>query len=307
MKPFLCALTVCLSITLTAQTNRPRPATKPAAPAAPTTSPALPTDGEVSEFLRRMFGYDPNVQWKVQSITPGEAPGVAHVVAILNNQRAIHLYVLPGKKFAMVGEPIPFGSDPFAPLRSTVANGKGIGRGPAGAAVTIVEFSDLQCPFCKNAQPIIDRLAAEVPGVRLVFQPFPLPMHDWAMQAAVYGDCVGQQKPGAFWEFVNAVYADQANITQQNASQKLQGLAASAGVDAGQVSVCAEGSDVRARIEASIALGKSVGVNATPTIFINGRKVQGITDVPFEQLKAMVEFEVAEAAKQKASVRARPQ
>ncbi|HUR36660.1 MAG TPA: thioredoxin domain-containing protein [Terriglobales bacterium] len=262
---------------------------------------AGPSEDEAKEFLRRMFGYDPNVTWTIQGISPTDAPGVSHVVAMANiggQPRPFHLYVLPGGKFAAVGDLIPFGADPFAPVREALASkGKGVKRGPATAPVTLVEFSDLQCPFCRSAQPIIDRLVAEVPSAKLIFQPFPLNIHPWAMKAASYAECAARQKPEAFWTFVNGVYDDQANITDADVDAKLQGIAAAAGVDGAKVSTCAGAPDVYQRIQQSIELGKSVGVGSTPTLFINGRKITGIADIPYEQLKAMVEFEVAESQK----------
>lgn len=302
MKVICIALVCCLATVASAQTASSKPAavtTKPPAAARPSVSSVLPSAAEVNEFLRRMFGYDPNLKWKIQAIIPADSPGVAHVVAnIGEQQRPVHLYVLPGGKFAAVGDVIPFGSDPFQPVRDTLrTKARGSSRGPADAAVTIVEFSDLQCPFCRQAQPTIDRLVNEVPGVRLVFQPFPLPMHDWAMKAAAVGECVARQNPQAFWQFVTAVYEDQTNINKQNVDEKLRSIAVTAGADGAKALSCAEGPDTYLRIQNSIELGKSVGVNATPTIFIQGRRVQAIADLPYEQLKAMVEFEVAEAAK----------
>jgi protein-disulfide isomerase len=291
-----------------AQAQKPKPAAAPvksAAPAVAKAEPSLPVAGpsedEAREFLRRMFGYDPNVTWTIQGIIPTDAPGVSHVVALANiggQPRPFHLYVLPGGKFAAVGDLIPFGADPFAPVREALASkGKGIQRGPAVAPVTLVEFSDLQCPFCRSAQPIIDRLIADVPNAKLVFQPFPLSMHPWAMKAASYAECAARQKPDAFWAFVNGVYDDQANITDANVDAKLQSIAAASGVDGAKVSTCAVTPDVYQRIQQSLELGKSVGVGSTPTLFINGRKITGIADIPYEQLKAMVEFEVAESQK----------
>jgi protein-disulfide isomerase len=306
MKLIRLTLILCCISLAAAQTPKP-PARKAASPAAshvtasksvaPKTTSDIPTEAEVNEFLRHMFGYDPNLTWKVQAIFPAEAPGVSHVVATIGDQqRPVHLYVLPGGRFAAVGDIIPFGAEPFKPVRDTLqAKGQGTQRGPADAVVTIVEFSDLQCPFCRQAQPIVDRVVNEVPGVRLVFQPFPLPMHPWAMKAASFGECVARQKPAAFWDYVTAVYGDQANITEANVDEKLRGIAATAGVDAAKVSSCAAGPDISLRIQESMELGKAVGVNSTPTVFIQGRKVQSIVDLPYEQLKAMVEFEVGEA------------
>lgn len=298
-------LAVLLSLTLAAGAQTAKPSTttaKPAvaAPKSTATASTLPTEAEVNEFLRRMFGFDPNATWSIQAIVPAEAPGVAHVLAIIGGQRPVHLYVLPGGKFAAVGDVIPFGADPFGPIRTTLnAKAKGPRRGPESAPVTLVEFSDLECPFCRNAQPIIDRLSADFPDVRLIFQPFPLPQHKWAMKAASYAECVGRQKPAAFWDFVSAVYDDQANINDANATDKLGGIATNAGVDASKVAACSEQPDVYVKIQQSIDLGKSIGVNSTPTLYLNGRKISAIADLPYEQLKVMVQFEVTEASKKK--------
>lgn len=293
---------ILLGLTLTAVAQTPKPQTqKPdeTKHASTLAKPsALPTPAEVNEFLRRMFGYDSKVTWSIQGIVPGDGPGVAHVVAIINGQQAIHLYVLPEGRFAVVGDSIPFGADPFAPVRTVLAaKAAGPHRGPAIATVTLVEFSDLQCPFCRSAQPIIDRLVSDLPDAKLIFQPFPLPMHKWAMKAASYAECVKRQKTAAFWDFVNGVYGDQANINDANVDVKLRAIATAAGVDAAKVATCAEAPDVYLTIQRSIDLGKSVGVNATPTLFINGRKISSIADLPYEHLKAMVEFEAAEARK----------
>lgn len=299
--PFLLCASLLFGQTAKPHAVKPKAQTpaRSAGPTARPATPAAPSVAEVNEFLRRMFGYDPNLSWKVQAIVPADSPGVSHVVATIGEQqRPIHLYVLPGGKFAAVGDVIPFGADPFQSVRETLrAKAKGSSRGPADAGVTIVEFSDLQCPFCRQAQPTIDRLVNEVAGVRLVFQPFPLPMHKWAMKAASFGECVSRQKPAAFWDFVSAVYDDQSNITEHNVDDKLRRIATGAGVDSSKAAACADAPDVYLQIQDSIALGKAVGVNATPTIFIQGRKVQSIADLPYEQLKAMVEFEVAEGKK----------
>lgn len=288
------------ALTLAAQTTKPKSSAPPPKPTASALA-ALPSVVEADEFLRRMFGYDPSVTWTIQGIVPTDVPGVAHVIATIGGQqRPIHLYVLPGGKFAVAGEYLAYGSDPFAPVRTTLATkARGVARGPATAVVTLVEFSDLQCPFCRSAQPVIDRLVAELPDVRLVFQPFPLPMHNWARKAASYAECVEKQKPGAFWGFINGVYEDQANISDQNVEAKLAALATAAGVDAGQVASCAGSPETNLRIQQSMELGKSVGVNSTPTLFIHGRKITGVADMPYPQLKAMVEFEIAEARKKK--------
>jgi protein-disulfide isomerase len=249
--------------------------------------------------MKRMFGFNPQVTWKIVDISPSEIPGVARVLVNIGGQpQATQFYVMPGGQFAMVGEVIPFGADPFAPARDKLdAEARGPSRGEQTAPVALVEFSDLQCPYCKNAQPIIDKLIAESPNAKLIFQAFPLPMHPWAMKAAEYADCVAQQNQDAFWKFINSVYDAQADITEASADEKLKSLATAAGVDAAKVSACSTQPDTAARIEKSMDLGREVGVTGTPTLFINGRKVQNIANTPLDQLKAMINFEAGQSAK----------
>jgi len=245
--------------------------------------------------MRHMFGYEPAATWKILTIEPSLAPGVAHIVAVFgNNPTATHLYITPDGKNAIVGDMIPFGSDPYAETRAELTKGKGVSRGNAAAPVTIVEFSDLQCPYCKSAQPIIDKLVAEKPNAKLVFQPFPLLMHNWALKGASYGECVRQQSPAAFWKFIQGVYDAQESITEANADDKLKAIANGAGVNGAQAATCSAKPDTFIQIQQSIQLGKSVGVGGTPTVFINGRKVSAIKDAPFDILKAMVDYEASQ-------------
>jgi protein-disulfide isomerase len=255
----------------------------------------LPSEETVNAFLHQMFGHDPSITWKIIDIKPAEAEGLAEVSVLLSNpqgQQASTLYVTSDQKHAVIGEIIPFGAEPFKADREKLAKGEnGIGKGPAKAAVEVVEFSDLQCPHCKQAQPTVEKLMTDEPNARFVFQAFPLPAHDWAMKAASYADCVGQSNKEAFWKFIDAVYNAQSDITSANADQKLTELADGVGSKGSQAAACAALPDTRARIEHSIALGKSVGVNGTPTLFISGRKIANVNGMPYEMMKSIIEFE----------------
>lgn len=258
----------------------------------------LPSETTVNGFLHQMFGHDPAVTWKILGIKPAEAENLAQVDVLLSSgqgQQATTLYVTSDQKHALVGDLIPFGSDPFQPVRSrldTAANG--VTRGPAKAPVAIVEFSDLQCPHCKQAQPTIEKLLNDEPNARFVFQQFPLPSHDWAMKAASYADCIGQANNPAFWKFIDGVYNAQSDITSANADEKLTGFADAAGAKGSEIAACAVKPETKTRVDTSLALGKSVGVTGTPTLFIAGRKIANVNGMPYEMLKSIVEFHAKE-------------
>lgn len=256
-------------------------------------SAALPSEDTVNAFMQQMFGYDSNITWKITSIKPSEADGLAEVDLLLANpqgQQAATIYVTLDGKHALLGEIIPFGAHPFAPAAQKLKEGNGISRGPSNAPVIVVEFSDLQCPHCKEAQPTVDKLLNDEPGVKFVFQQFPLPSHEWAAKAAAYADCIGRANNGAFWKFVNGTYAAQSEITPANADEKLTSIAGSAGVKGSDIAACAAKPETKTRLDQSVELGKAVGVNGTPTLFINGRKIANVSGTPYEILKGMVDY-----------------
>jgi protein-disulfide isomerase len=270
----------------------------PADKAAPSSVVNLPSEATVDSFMQQTFGYEPNVTWKVSSIKPAPVPGLAQVDVVLaspQGQQSSRFYVTADGEHAVVGEIIPFGAKPFDHARKTLEKGiSGPSRGPKDASVMVVEFGDLQCPACKAAQPAIEALIAAEPNTRFVFQNFPLEMHNWAAKGAAYADCVAQASNEAFWKFIAKTYETQADITAENADQKLTALADGAGVKGADIAACANTPVTKAHVDASLALGKSVNVNGTPTLFVNGRSMGNISQVPAETLKGLVDF----AAKQ---------
>jgi protein-disulfide isomerase len=271
------------------------------AQAQPAAKTVLPTEDTVNSFLYQMFGYDATITWKVTEIRPSELVGLAEVTVIITNPQgsnANKLYVTPDGKHAITGDVLPFGAKPFDEARAKLEKGvNGASKGPAKAPVTIVEFSDMQCPHCKDAAPKVDQLLAQEPDVHFVFQNFPLPAHNWAEKAAAYVDCVGRASSDAVWKFIDKTFAEQTNITEANADEKLKAIATDSGVKAVEIAACAAKPDTKARIEASVALGKSLGVTGTPTLFINGRALSGAA--PVDLLKKVVEFQANQGKEEK--------
>ena len=271
---------------------KPAEAPKPAASA----NPNLPTEATVMGFLKRMFGYDPNLAFRVAEIKESETPGIAETTAVVNTpqgQQVVKFYIAPDQKHAIMGDMIPFGLDPFEADRATLEKSAfGPTKGPKDAAVTIVEFGDLQCPACGKAQPTIEKLMSEVPNTKLVFQNFPLEqLHPWALPAAKIVDCLGRANNEQALTFITAVYSHQGEITEANATEKLNGYVKMAGAEPTATSACAAKPDTAARVMKSEALGKELNVTGTPTLFINGRKMGNVGGTPYDVLKAIVEFE----------------
>jgi protein-disulfide isomerase len=299
----LCGFVVAQTQIVVAQTKpavSPKPAAKPEAKAAPGASAAttdgLPTEDTVNSFLFQMFGYDASITWKVSDIRPSEVPGLADVSVVITNPQGSNvnrLLVSSDGKHAVAGEILPFGAKPFEDARAKLEKGvNGPAKGPAKAQVTVVEFSDMQCPHCQKAEPTVEALLAQEPDVHFVFQNFPLPTHNWAEKAAGYVDCVGRASGGAVWKFIQKTFEEQANITEANADEKLKAIATASGANADEIAACAVKPETKARIEASLALGKAVRVSGTPALYINGRSVAGNT--PVDTLKKIVDFMASE-------------
>ena len=259
----------------------------------------LPSQAEIDAALKRNFGYDPAVTWQIYDIRESAIPGITDVLVSMNKQAPVHLYLSADGQNAIVGELMPFGTNPFAPARQQLRAADGPARGPQTATVSMIEFSDLECPHCKAAQPILEKLSADFPQVRYVFQQFPLPanIHPWALKAAQYADCAGRMAPAAFWKYIDTIFENQGGIALATADDKLKELATAAGLDAQKISACAATPETAARIQKSMDLGKSLEVNSTPTVFINGRRVLGPANIPYDQLKALVQFELDHAGK----------
>ena len=266
------------------------------------TTSTLPSEATVDGFLKQMFGWNNDVTWKVAEIKPAEAQGFAEVTAVFNTpqgQQIFRVFVTPDQKFALTGDIVPFGGDPFSAARLDLKAANGPVHGASDAAVTIVEFGDLECPACKAAQPNINKLLQDEPKVKLVFQNFPLEsIHKWSMLGAKYLDCVGRENNDAVWKFIGTVYEHQGEVTPETAETMLKGYVKDAGADSAAVSACVVKPETEKRVRESLALGTKLGVTSTPTFFINGRKVVGFgNNTPYEVVKAMVDYNLNSVAK----------
>jgi protein-disulfide isomerase len=286
---------ICLPpLSIFAQT---KPAT--AGAAGPT---VLPSEATVDAFLKQMFGWNQELTWKIAEIKPAEAKGFADVTALFNTpqgQQVFRIFVTPDQKFAVTGDMVPFGADPFAAARAELKAATGPVHGATDAAVTIVEFGDLECPACKAAQPNLTKLMQEEPKAKLIFQNFPLEsVHKWALLGAKYVDCMGREKGDAVWKFISTVYEHQGEISSQTAETMLKGFVKDAGADPVAISACVANPETEKRVRESLALGSMLDVTSTPTFFINGRKVVGFgNNTPYEVVKSIVDYNVNNPAK----------
>lgn len=277
-------------------------AAKPSTPPASSSAAAngsVPSEATVDSFLKKMFGWNQELSWKVADIKPSEAAGISQATVVFSTpkgQQVTRIYISSDQKYAFTGDLVPFGADPFSGARQQLKDVKGPVHGSPDASITIVEFGDLECPACKAAQPNITKLLEEEPKVKLIFANYPLEqIHKWAMTGAKYVDCLGRQNNDAVWKFIATVYDHQSEITEQNADQMLKGYVKDSGGNPDTVATCVAAPDTEKRVRESMALGQALDVSSTPTFFINGRRVVGFNNAgtPYDAVKSMVDYEVA--------------
>lgn len=167
----------------------------------------------------------------------------------------------------------PLGTGVLASLDSAAVMIPTLGspsRGPAGARVTLVEFSDFQCPSCKQAYVFLDSLAREFPrDLRIVFKHYPLQFHPYAFAAAEAAMAAMDQ--GKFWEYADVVYAHQDEIDQD----ALLGWSCTVGLDVRAFSKSLYAGQWRARVRIDMADADRVGVRGTPMLYLNGHGYWG--------------------------------
>ena len=177
------------------------------------------------------------------------------------------------------------------PVRTTVATAGYPSKGPANAAVTIVEFSDFECPYCGGFYPTLKEIEKNYKDkIRIVYRQFPLTsIHPHALKAAEASLCANDQ--GQFWQMHDAMFTDQAKLEVSDLKEK----AAKLSLNTGTFNTCLDSSKYAASIKNEILEGAKVGVNGTPSMFINGRFLSG--DQPYDDIAKMIDDELSRAAK----------
>ena len=262
-----------------------------------------PTVQTVDAFLKALWGYDPDRIWRVEAIQTTQAQGVSKVVVYVSDKKpnakvaSAAFFVLPDGKHAIADASgvIPFGATPFAETRKLLQErADGAYRGAAGKDLLLVEFADLQCPHCKEAQATMDRLVQDFPNARVVFQNFPLTeIHPFAFKAAAYSYCIAKQKNEAFFPYATDVFSKQEALTAATGDQTLKDSVTKAGLDPAAIDTCAATDATKKEVEASMQLARDIGVEQTPMLSINGHLVP-LNQVPYETLKNIVSFQAVQ-------------
>jgi protein-disulfide isomerase len=266
------------------------------------TPPAQPKKSALDKavleaYVRHLFVMDKRIEIKVGDPKPStELPGFFEVkVHASMGTQAQDFEFLVSKDGSKIlqGTVYDTNQNPFKSENDKLKTDFEPSLGAPGADVVLVEFSDFQCPYCKEeAKMIRDNLTKTYPsGVRLYFKTFPLEsLHPWAKPAAVASRCVFKQQPTAFWTFHDWIFENQAAISPDSLKEQVLGWAKEQKLDAAQLTACMADPATVAEVDKVIAEGKALSVDRTPTLFVNGRRIASSIDWP--NLKSIIDFEL---------------
>lgn len=254
---------------------------------------------KVSEaFVRELFAWGPDVKVKLGPLGPSAAADfyVVPIEVTLNNQtESGEVYVSKDGKTLLRGDIYDMSADPFAANRAKIHLDGNPSKGPANARVTLVEFSDFECPHCRQLYEALKTIEPRYPQVRIVYKDFPISqIHPWAETAAIGARCAFEQSPAAFWKVHNAIFENQDLLSAENVWEKIVGYAADAGLNGDAFKACLASPDAQKAVEANRAEGVALGISSTPSVYINGRPLIGGDAAMLEQY---IDYELAAHAK----------
>jgi protein-disulfide isomerase len=247
-------------------------------------------------YVRHLLAVIPEVQVKIDDPKPSPAAGLLEVdVHFTYGTRTQDetFYVSKDGKNIVRGMVYDVAKNPFQSELDKLKTDLSPSFGAAGAPVVLVMFGDFECPECKNeAATLRQSLVKSFPTqVRVYFKDFPLEQHPWAKTAAIAGRCVFRQNAPAFWNYFDWIYDRQDQITVDNLKNQVMDFAKSAqDIDGIELGRCLDTRATEADVDASMAQARSLHVDATPTIFLNGRKLVG--NYPWPNVEQLINGEL---------------
>jgi len=254
----------------------------------------------IIDYFRRKQNLPPNVQAKLTDIRDSKLGGGKEATLELSlgaRKQSVNLLMSDDGKYVAFAAVEDVTKDPFAEVAKKITTKGQPAKGPKDAVVTIVEFSDFQCPYCARAHKTVskDVLPAYEGKVRFVYKTFPLSFHKWAKKAAVASDCAFEQSQDAFWKLYDYYFEHQRELNETNIKEKTIEALKGEKFDVEKFGRCVDEEKTAARVKKDMDEGQSVGVTGTPAFIINGRTLSGAQ--PAQKFKAIIDDELARAAK----------
>jgi protein-disulfide isomerase len=248
----------------------------------------------IEAYLRHLYAFGPEAKLKFGPLKETGIPGLLETAVELKlaeNQQTATLYISKDGKYLLRGELSDLTKDPLAEARAKMQTKDAPVLGDPKAPVKLVEFSDFECPVCRNLHDVLRGILPNYPQVQVVFKDFPIEqLHPWARTAALAGRCAYQQDPKAFWRMYDLIYDGQDLISAANAWTKMNEFAGQARLDLDRFKSCLASPEAAAAIDASHANGQQLEVSSTPTLFVNGRRIVGVDPHLIEQY---IQYELA--------------
>lgn len=225
----------------------------------------------VEAYLRYAEGYTAAAKITIGDPSPSYLPGYYRVPVHLTKDASSveRVYYTPDGKHFISGSIWDLNHNPFTEITEQLPT-SGFSFGPSDARVTIVVFSDLECPFCRElANTIRSNIPQKYPSdVRVIFVDFPLEsIHKWARPAAEAGRCFGDKRPEAFWALHDWIFQHQQEIDGANLREKVLSVAKQQNLDLAEVSNCIDTHATANYVQQSIKAGQILHVQQTPTFF----------------------------------------
>jgi len=247
-------------------------------------------------YIKHMLLVTPGVQLTVHDPKPSPVPGLKQVDVTFTFQGTTEdrtFYVSDDGKWILEASVHNINQNPFQSDLDKIHTAGAPSLGTSHAPIQMVIFSDFECPNCKQFdEEIRANLLKTFPTqVQLYFKDSPLvSIHPWAKQAAEAGRCIFHQNPAAFWDYHDWIYSVQDQITPDNFAGKVVEFAKSKGLDDTQVAHCLQSDAMASEVDQEIAEAHALGINATPTIFINGRRMVG--NIPWATVQSVINAEL---------------
>jgi protein-disulfide isomerase len=248
-------------------------------------------------YVRHVFVWNAQVKVEIGDPKPAPMPGFSEVNVHASQGAATAdetLYVSKDGQKIVRGAVYDVTQNPFKPELDKLHTDLSPSMGTPGAPVVIVEFSDFECPYCKDeAKALRANLLATYPKeVRLYFKDMPLSqIHPWARPAAIAGRCIFKQNPAAFWDYHDWIYEAQADVTADNLKSRIMEFVKGREIDPLQLEHCMDSKATEPEIDKSIAEAKAAGVTGTPTLFVNGRLLTGPA-ATWASLRQIIDYEI---------------
>jgi len=266
-----------------------------AAPDAPPKKSAF-DKATLEAYVRHLNVWGPQIKVEIGDPKPAPMAGFSEVMVHASAGTASEnftFYVSKDGQNIVRGDVYDVSQNPYKDELDKLKTDLQPSFGTPGAPVVLVEFSDFECPMCKEEAKILrDNLVSTYPkDVRFYFMTYPLEdLHPWAKAAAIAGRCIFRQNANAFWTYHDWIFAHQDEIKPENLKDKVIEWAKDKDIDVLQLTRCMDNKETEAEVNKVQAQGRSVSVNATPTLFINGRRMVGRVDWP--TLRAVIDYEI---------------